>query len=60
MKLQGSGCGLDTDATYRSTGSVVWQRCRIGGNGSDWRPGLHITHWLRGGSRMHVMLGYRK
>ena len=39
-------CGLDIGIMCRRNGSVVWLGCRIGGIGSDWKPGPR--------SRMHV------
>jgi hypothetical protein len=32
-------CGLDIDTMCRRNGSVAWLGCRIGGIGSDWKPG---------------------
>jgi hypothetical protein len=60
VKLLGPGCGLDTDTMCWRKEIVMWLGCRIGGNGSDWKPGPRSTHCLRGGPRMHVMLGRRK
>ena len=60
VKLLGPGCVLDTDAMCRRNEIIMWLVCRIGGNGSDWKLGLHSTHRSRGGPRMHVLLGRRK
>ncbi len=49
MKLLGPGCVLDTDAMCRRNEIVVWLVCRIRGNGSDWKLGLHSTHQSCGG-----------
>jgi len=57
VKLLGPACGLDTDAMCLRNKIVVWLGCRIEGNGSDWKPGPRSTHRLRGGPRMHAMLG---
>ena len=54
------GCELDTDAMCQRNGNVTWLGCRIKGIGSDWMPGPHSNHWLRGGPKMPVMPGHHK